>query len=69
MFQIRHFTGDWHRDNMATVTNTEKGLSVEGKAKVMLQIINVKCKLTCAGNLEFYPPNVSVKEIQNCSFV
>ena len=35
MFLILHLTRDWHRDNMATVTNIGKLLSVEGKVKVI----------------------------------
>ena len=30
-------TGDWQRDNIATVTNKRKILSVEGKVKVILE--------------------------------
>jgi len=42
MVLLLQLIGDWHRDNMATVTNVGKILSVEGKVKVTLQIINVK---------------------------
>jgi len=50
MFLLLHLTGKGQRDDMATVTNKRKVLSVEGKVKVTGKTENGKKKVSVGRN-------------------
>lgn len=64
IFVPLQLTGDWQRDNMATVTNRRKILSVEGKVNVIRTIENGGKNLTCV-NVEFSFVNRTIQRIWN----